>query len=101
MDRVAICDYTSLEPGRTESPSSQRPRMSRRALAQGGPQARSGHVAPWLRADAEPAPVTLGRDWMVNGAHAGYFRAPDRGSYAEHGHGGGALRVERRPETRA
>ncbi len=100
MDRLAVRNFTSIEPGRAEGPSSQRPRVTRRTRALGGLLACVGQVAPWLRADVEREPVTLALDWLAEGTRAGYVLALDRSFHAERCYGGGALWAKR-PEARA
>src|SRR5262249_57201177 len=71
--------------------------LSRRTVTVGVVLAGLSQAVPWLRAEAESEPVTLALDWLVNGTHAGYFVALDRGFYTDHnvagplprGHGSG------------
>jgi len=87
-----MSESADMSPGPDLAPVKREPKalgspwhlpLSRRALTVGGVLAGLNLIGPWCRAEADPEPVTLTLDWLVNGTHAGYFVALERGFYRE------------------
>src|SRR5262245_11102309 len=97
MSRETSPDVQPVDQCWTGSGSPWHRPLSRRTVTVGVVLAGLSQAVPWLRAEAESEPVTLALDWLVNGTHAGYFVALDRGFYTDHnvavtiqrGHGSG------------